>query len=103
MHRRLGELGEPYGQGDAGRYARISTASIATGAALLAARGGRSRAAAVAAGALLLAGAMSTRWSVYRAGFQSASDPKYVVGPQRAAIDRGERRGAARRTPIGGV
>jgi hypothetical protein len=36
---------------------------------------------------------------VFKAGFQSAADPKYVVGPQRAAIRRGERPGAARRQP----
>jgi len=45
---------------------------------------GRRRAGAIAGGALMLAGAMATRWSVYKAGFQSAADPKYVVGPQRA-------------------
>jgi hypothetical protein len=64
---------------------------------LLAARGGTSRAAAAVAGGLLLAGALAARWSVFKAGFQSASDPKYVVGPQRSAIERGERRGAARK------
>jgi hypothetical protein len=42
-------------------------------------------------------GALSARWSVFKAGFQSASDPKYVVAPQRELIERGERRGAARR------
>ena len=47
----------------------------------------------------MCAGALSARWSTYKAGFQSASDPKYVVGPQRALIDRGERRGASRHTP----
>ena len=36
---------------------------------------------------------------VLMAGFQSAADPKYVVGPQRNAIERGERRGASRREP----
>ena len=45
------------------------------------------------------AGALSIRWSVFKAGFESATDPRYVVGPQRAGIDRGERRGAARRDP----
>ena len=39
-----------------------------------------------AGGALMLAGAMATRWSVYKAGFQSAADPKYVVEPQRARV-----------------
>jgi hypothetical protein len=45
---------------------------------------------------LLSAGALTARWSVFKAGFQSAADPKYVVGPQRRAIERGERRGASR-------
>jgi hypothetical protein len=47
---------------------------------------GRRRAAAVAGGALMLAGALATRWSIYKAGFQSAADPKYVVEPQRARM-----------------
>ena len=52
----------------------------------------------MAAGALLCAGALGARWSTYKAGFQSAADPKYVVGPQRALIEQGARRGAARRS-----
>ena len=40
---------------------------------------------------------MCARWTIFGAGFQSAADPKYVMGPQRALIERGERRGAARR------
>ena len=43
------------------------------------------------------AGALAARWSVFKAGFQSAADPKYVVGPQRSAIEQGRRRGGARR------
>jgi hypothetical protein len=46
---------------------------------------------------LLLGGALAARWYVFKAGVQSASDPASVIGPQRAAIDSGERRGAARR------
>ncbi len=44
-----------------------------------------------AGSALLLAGSVCTRWSVYRAGFQSARDPVATLGPQRARIVRGER------------
>jgi hypothetical protein len=99
MERRLGELGEPYHQGAAGRFRRISRAAVAGGALLLAARGRSSRVAAVASGMLLSVGALSARWSVFKAGFQSAADPKYVVGPQRSAIQRGQRRGAARKRP----
>jgi Polysulfide reductase len=97
MHHQLGDVGEPYKKGAGALFGHISRACNLTGAALLARRGGRSRAAAVTAGALLCAGAMSARWSTYKAGFQSAADPKYVVGPQRRAIEQGERRGAARR------
>jgi hypothetical protein len=42
------------------------------------------RAGTAAGAALLLAGAFATRWSVYKAGFQSAANPRYVVEPQRA-------------------
>jgi hypothetical protein len=97
MKRRLGEYGEPYREGSAGRYDSIARASIAAGAALLAARGSRSRAASIAAGALLSTGALVTRFSVFKAGFRSAADPKYVIGPQRKRIEEGRTDGAARR------
>jgi hypothetical protein len=97
MERQLGELGEPYKQGPGAKLGHLGQGGIAAGSMLLAARGGTSRAAAAVAGGLLLAGALAARWSVFKAGFQSASDPKYVVGPQRSAIERGERRGAARK------
>jgi len=97
MERRLGEHGDPYKQGQGATYGHIAHACLGLGALLAARRASSSRAAAIAAGALLSAGALSARWSVFRAGFQSAADPKYVVGPQREAIDRGQRSGAARR------
>jgi hypothetical protein len=97
MQAQLGEHGEPYTRSSSAKLGHVSEGCIVGGAALLALRGGRSRAAAVAAGTLMLAGALAARWSVFKAGLQSASDPKYVVDPQRAAIRRGERRGAARR------
>jgi hypothetical protein len=96
MERRLGAHGEPYRQGAASSFGRIGQGCIAAGAAVLASRGGSSRAKAVGAGVLLSAGALSARWSVFKAGLQSAADPRYVVRPQRAGIERGERRGAAR-------
>jgi hypothetical protein len=99
MTHRLGEHGEPYRQGTPAKLANVSRVCMVAGSALLGRRGGTSRLAAGAAGALLCAGALATRWCVFRAGFRSASDPRYVVGPQRAGIERGERRGAARREP----
>ena len=83
MEKRLGMLGEPYKQGEAGRYGRLAKACTLGGAALLARSGRKSRAAAVAGGALVLAGEAALRWSVFKAGFQSARDPKYTVEPQR--------------------
>jgi formate-dependent nitrite reductase membrane component NrfD len=87
MQRRLGFVGEVYKQGTAGRLARASKALTATGAGLLALRGERSRAAAVVGGALVLGGELALRWAVFKAGFQSARDPRYVVVPQRARLD----------------
>jgi formate-dependent nitrite reductase membrane component NrfD len=86
MRSRLGFVGEVYEQGAAGRLLRVSRACSATGAALLAARGRRSRAAAVTGSALVLAGGLALRWSVFRAGFQSARDPRYTVEPQKARL-----------------
>jgi len=83
MERRLGLLGEPYREGEAGRYAKLAKACTLGGAALLAGPGRRRRLAAVAGGALVLAGEAALRWSVFKAGFQSARDPKYTVIPQR--------------------
>jgi hypothetical protein len=97
MQRRIGDAGEPYEQGAAGRLGHLSRACIVAGATLLARRGGYSRPAAVVAGGLLCAGALSARMSILKAGYQSAADPRHVVGPQRAAIRRGDRTGASRR------
>ncbi len=97
MKKRLGGLGEPYRAGPASRFGNVTRGCLVAGAALLATKSRSSRAAAAVSGVLLSAGALSARWSVFKAGFQSAADPKYVVGPQRQEIDRDRRRGAARR------
>ncbi len=99
MERRLGEHGEPYSEGQAGRFGKLGRACVLGGAALLAWRGRRSRPASVGAGGLLAAGAIGARFTVFHAGLQSAADPKYVIRPQRAEIERGQRRGAARHQP----
>jgi formate-dependent nitrite reductase membrane component NrfD len=92
MEKRLGFVGEVYKHGEAGKAARVAKACTALGAGLLAWRGGRSRAAAIAGSALVLAGGAAMRWSVYKAGFQSARDPRYTLIPQR---ERLEKRGPA--------
>lgn len=96
MERRLGDLGRPYREGTPHRLTQVSRGAVLAGAGLLATLGARSRPAAVAGGVLACAGALATRWSIYRAGFASVADPSYVVGPQRARVQSGERPGAAR-------
>jgi formate-dependent nitrite reductase membrane component NrfD len=91
MERRLGFVGEVYKQEAAGKLARISKACTAVGAGVLASRGKRSRVALVGGSALLLAGGLALRWSVFRAGFQSAKDPRYTVIPQRERLDERRR------------
>jgi hypothetical protein len=99
MERRLGDIGEPYHSGAAGKLGTAAKAATALGAGLIAARGSRSRGAAAGGAALVTAGAVLTRWSVYRAGFQSARRPQDIVGPQREAVARGERVAASRKVP----
>jgi formate-dependent nitrite reductase membrane component NrfD len=86
MEHKLGFVGEVYKQGEAGRYAKVSKALGVAGALLLTTGGRRSRASAAVGGALVLGGSMALRWSVFKAGFQSARDPKYTVEPQKARL-----------------
>jgi len=87
MEKRLGPLAEPYEGGRrAAPYAKAAKALTAAGAATML-LGGRRRPAAIVGGALVLGGAIAERWAVFRAGWDSAADPKYTVGPQRARAD----------------
>jgi hypothetical protein len=86
MERKLGVVGEVYRQGEAGRYGRLAKACAGAGGAILAVAGKRSRVAAVTGGALVTAGEVALRWSIFRAGFQSARDPKYTVLTQKARL-----------------
>jgi hypothetical protein len=88
MEHRLGELGDPYREGTPRRLRRVARTALVGGAALVALTSGRGRSGAGArlGGALLLAGSAAERFAVFRAGFASADDPRYVVGPQRARL-----------------
>ena len=87
MKRRLGELlAEPYEEAEAGHFDKLSKVFTGAGAAVMALAGRGRRSAAVAGGAMILAGAALERWSVFRAGFQSARDPRYTVIPQRERL-----------------
>jgi hypothetical protein len=87
MEMRLGELGEPYRQGSAGALVRAAKGLIAGGAAALAVGGGRRPRWTLSGAAALVAGAACERWAIYKAGFASARDPKYVVAPQRRRLE----------------
>jgi polysulfide reductase-like protein len=114
MHKRLGPLAEAYEKGTAGRFGTAARVLTLAGAAALAAgdeafhpnharrssfqglwgrkderrRARRRSALSVAGGALLLAGSACKRWSVFKAGFQSAEDPAQVVLTQRGRMGR---------------
>lgn len=101
MQNRLGRLvGEPYRQGAAGRFAKLAVGCTSAGAALVAITG-RRRAGTVVGGGLLLAGSLFERFAVYRAGLQSASDPKYTVLPQRERAARAGTRATTRPSESG--
>lgn len=95
MEHNLDELAEPYHEQAAGAYSQLARGLTAAGAILLAGAGARRRSAAVAGSTMLLGGALAERWSVFKAGFQSARDPGYTVGPQRRRIEAGITQGAA--------
>jgi hypothetical protein len=79
MERRLGPLAEPYHQGQAGTYAALAKTATTAGAVLAIAARGRRPALRRVAAALIAGGAIAERFAVFRAGFQSAEDPRYVV------------------------
>jgi formate-dependent nitrite reductase membrane component NrfD len=87
MAHRLGEIGEVYTQGAAGTFARTARALGGVGALILGRRGGQSRKAAALGGVLVCGAEACLRWSVFKAGFQSARDPKYTITPQRRRLD----------------
>ncbi len=92
MERRLGELGRPYREGTAGRYAKAAKALMATGAALtLTARQRRTRQARLGA-SLVTTAALCSRLAVLAAGAQSAEDPSFTVAPQRRRAEEAGRR-----------
>jgi DMSO reductase anchor subunit len=88
MHKRLGPLGEPYHQAGApAKYSKAARALSLAGAASILAGGGR-RAPTLAGATAVLAGALAERWSIFKAGFASARDPKYTVAPQRRRLEK---------------
>ncbi|OZM77179.1 NrfD/PsrC family molybdoenzyme membrane anchor subunit [Pseudonocardia sp. MH-G8] len=90
MERRLGEIGEKYRTGRAGRFMRAARV-LSTLGAVGALAGRRHRGVAAASGAALLAGSLATRFGVFLAGKASAADPRDTVVPQRRRLSAQER------------
>ena len=111
LHRRLGPLAESYEKGTAGRFQKAARACALAGALAFAAgddafhpehrrssfyelfRGKDERrraklrnALSMSGGALLLAGSVCKRWSVFKAGFQSAEDPAQTIRLQHGEM-----------------
>ena len=86
MDQRLGELAEPYHSGAASSPAKAAKALLAGGAALVALGGRRHAGVSRAGAAMAIAGVALTRWAVFKAGFESAEDPKFTVKPQRERL-----------------
>jgi hypothetical protein len=80
-------VSEAYEHGPARVLGTVAKGLIA-GGAIAAAGSVRSRALGITGGVLLTAGAVLERWSVFRAGFQSAADPRATVLPQRTRNDQ---------------
>jgi formate-dependent nitrite reductase membrane component NrfD len=97
MEQKLGSLAEPYHEGPSGTLARTAKVLTAVGAMAIGGWGHRRRSAAVLGGAALLGGALAERFAVFRAGFASAKDPKFTVGPQRERVEAGLGKGASQR------
>jgi DMSO reductase anchor subunit len=96
--RRLGMVAEPYHQGESGRLMKAQR-RLTDAALALSVVGTRSRLARRAAGAVFVADSLITRFGIFEAGKASASDPKYVVVPQRERLAKRARDEAAAPSP----
>lgn len=94
MHKRLGPLAESYEKGTAGKFQKAARACTLGGAAAFVASdphfpvrmtNRRRSLLSTAGGTLLLAGSICKRWSVFKAGFQSAEDPTQIIHTQQGS------------------
>lgn len=93
MERRAGTVAEPYREGTAGRF--MKAGEVLGGLGILGVHLGRRNGTARAlAGASLLAASLCTRYGVFHAGMQSATDPGDTVVPQRERADAVVRAGS---------
>jgi len=92
MERRIGRVAEAYSTGEAGKYRQAARVLDGAGLVLSLVGGRRLRRAGAA---LILAGSAATRFSVFKAGFQAAEDPRYVLETQRNGRPADRVRGGA--------
>jgi formate-dependent nitrite reductase membrane component NrfD len=85
MEANLGGLAAPYRAGAASGPAKAAKVLLVGGAGLVAVSRRRPVVARIGA-AMALTGVALTRWSVFKAGFDSAEDPASTVGPQRRRL-----------------
>jgi hypothetical protein len=89
--RTTGSVGEPLSSGTAGKLEKATAVCAGSGALAFGyAEARRSRRAAMLGSALGLAGSMLGRWTLFKAGFESARAPEYTVGPQRERLEQRE-------------
>jgi formate-dependent nitrite reductase membrane component NrfD len=89
MEHRIGGVAKAYTTGAAGGYRRAARILDGAGLALSLAPGRRLK---KLGAALVLAGSAATRFSVFKAGFQAAEDPRYVLDLEQSRADTGSRR-----------
>jgi len=87
MEKRQGMVAEPYHSGASGNLMRAAEVVTGVGAAVTGLWGGRSRKLATLGGAGLVVGSALTRFGIFKAGMESAHDPRYTVEPQRHRIE----------------
>jgi hypothetical protein len=80
MERRIGGVARTYTTGQAGTYHKTARILDGAGIALSLTPGRRLR---KLGAALTLAGAVASRFTVFKAGFQAAEDPRYLLETQR--------------------
>lgn len=86
MEKQMGEVGENYHEGRAGKYMKVAEL-LSVGGALLAATSRRSRTRAALAGAALMTGSLLTRFGIFEAGVSSSEKPEDTVEPQRKRLE----------------
>jgi len=88
MQSGMGVVADAYNSGPARRMLRAGQALTAVGLAGGLASRRRSRLGSAASGLVLLAASACARFGIFRAGMESAGDPRYTVVPQRERLSR---------------